>query len=218
MSHWGTQTGYPGLRVEIAGPDAAMQGDRDYLVLGNANDQPAFGPLENSLPVTFDTNGFQVKDTPGYRGLLEALWRRLTGAAREGRVPSTADGLPDLMMEGIESPFFHGRSIVVMSLRNDDAVDNFADVFLERSQSSDIAHTVSLLRNGNFSSYAIDTPTYHVGSIAPYSMMRVWFAENFWILLLVLFGFSLVLAKYAKDYLALLTAQRLQLDPAQQTS
>ncbi len=218
MSHWGTQTGYPGLRVEIAGPDVAMQSDRDYLVLGSANDQPAFGPLKSSLPVTFDTNGFQVKDTPGYRVLLEAFWRRLTGAATDGRVPSTADGLPDLMMEGIESPSFHGRSIVVMSLRNDDAVDNFADVFLDRSQSSDIAHTVSLLRNGRFSSYAMDTPAYHVGNIAPYALMRVWLAEHFWILLLVLFGFSQVLARYARDYLALLTAQRLQLDPAQQTS
>jgi cellulose synthase (UDP-forming) len=216
MSHWGTQTGYPGLRVEIAGPDAVMRGDRDYLVLGNANDQPAFGPLENSLPVTFDANGLQVKGTPGYRVVLEKYWRLLTGATTEGHVPSSADGLPDLMMEGIESPFFRGRSIVVMSLRNDDAVDNFADVFLDRSQSSDIAHTVSLLRDGKFSSYAMDTPAYHVGNIAPYSLMRVWLAEHYWILLLVLFGFSLVLARYARDYLALLTADRLQADPAQQ--
>jgi len=216
MSHWGAQTGYPGLRVQIAGPDAAMRGDSDYLVLGNLNDQPAFGPLESSLPVTFDANGLQVKSTPGYRAVFDKYWRLLTGASTEGQVPSGVDGLPDLMVEGIESPIFRGRSIVVMSLRNDDAVDNFADVFLERSQSSDIAHTVSLLRNGKFSSYAMDTPTYHVGNIAPYAMMRVWLAENFWILLLVLFGFSLVLARYARDYLALLTAQRLQVDPAQQ--
>jgi cellulose synthase (UDP-forming) len=217
MSHWGAQTGYPGLRVQIAGPDAAMRGDSDYLVLGNVNDQPAFGPLESSLPVTFDANGLQVKSAPGYRAVFEKYWRLLTGASTEGQVPSNVDGLPDLMVEGIESPIFRGRSIVVMSLRNDDAVDNFADVFLERSQSSDIAQTVSVLRGGKFSSYAMDTPTYHVGNIAPYTMMRVWLAENFWILLLVVFGFSLVLARYARDYLALLTTQRLQVDPAQQS-
>jgi len=217
MSHWGTQTGYPGLRVEIAGPDAAMRNDSDYLVLGNTNDQPAFGQLDRSLPVMFDATGLEVKEIPGYRGQFEKYWRRLTGASAEGQVPSSANGLPDLVIEGIESPSFPGRSIIVMSLRNDDAVDNFTDAFLERSQSSDIAQTVSLLRNGKFSSYAMDTPAYHVGNISAYSLMRVWLAENFWILLLVLFGFSLVLARYARDYLALLTADRLQADPAQQT-
>ncbi len=34
MSHCGMQTGYPVLRVEIAGPDAVMRGDHDYLILG----------------------------------------------------------------------------------------------------------------------------------------------------------------------------------------
>jgi cellulose synthase (UDP-forming) len=213
LSHWGTQTGYPALRIEVAGPDAVMSGDRDYLILGNAGDQPAFAPLESALPVTFDANGIHVKQTFRYLDTLKAYWQKLRGGASEEDVPANADGMPELMIEGIESPFFHGRSVVVMSLRNDDAVDDFADVFFERSQSSDIAQTVSLLRNGKFSSYAMDTSIYHVGDIATYPLMRLWFVEHFYILLLVVLVLSLVLARYARDYLALLTTARLQVDP-----
>jgi cellulose synthase (UDP-forming) len=215
MCHWGTQTGYPALRVEIAGPDAVMSGDRDYLLLGNPADQPAFASLEGSLPVTFDGNGVHVKEASGYLKYVDVLkgyWRKVRGVFYEQPMPSNADGMPEMMIEGIESPYFHGRSIVVMSLRNDDAVDDFADVFLERSQSSDIAQTVSLLRNGKFSSYAMESPEYHVGNIAKYPLMRVWLTEHFWVLLLVVCLLSLALATYARDYLALLAEQRLQVD------
>jgi cellulose synthase (UDP-forming) len=212
MSHWGTQTGYPALRVEVAGPDAVMRGDRDYLVLGNAADQPAFAPLEGALPLTFDSNGVHVRQTSSLLDRLAGYWRKLTGAASEDRVPSNADGAPEMMIEGMESPFFRGRSIVVMALGSDDAVDDFADVFMERSQSSDISQTVSLLRNGKFTSYALETPEYHVGNISSYPLMRIWFAEHFGVLLLAVFLFSLVLATYARDFLVLQTASRLQVD------
>jgi cellulose synthase (UDP-forming) len=119
-----------------------------------------------------------------------------------------------MLIEGIESPFFPGRSIVVMSLRNDAAVEDFADTFLDRSQSSDISQTVSMLRNGKFTSYDMETPIYHVGNIAPYPLMRIWFAENFLLLLLIVMFPSLALAKYARDYLALLTEARLSVDPS----
>ena len=89
-----------------------------------------------------------------------------------------------------------------------------ADVFLDRSQSSDISQTVSMLRNGRFTSYDMETPVYHVGNIAPYPLMRIWFAENFVLLLVIVMLLSLALAKYARDYLTLLTAARLTVDPS----
>jgi hypothetical protein len=44
--------------------------------------------------------------------------------------------------------------------------------------------------------------------------MRIWFAENFVLLLVIVMFLSLALAKYARDYLALLTAARLRVDPS----
>jgi len=123
--------------------------------------------------------------------------------------PSNDGGVPDMLIQGIESPFFAGRSIVTVAMHGDSAVDEFAPVFFERSQSSDIAHSVSLLRSGRFTSYEVPTAEYHVGYIAPYPLMRLWFAENFWILFSAVSVLSLVLAVYARDYLALLATARL---------
>ncbi|WP_245818098.1 UDP-forming cellulose synthase catalytic subunit [Granulicella rosea] len=210
MSHCGAQTGYPALRVEVAGPDAVMRSGRDYLILGGTSDQPAFNAIENVLPVTYDANGVHVQQTTGTLQTLRAYWQRLIGNDSANHRPSNIGGIPDLVLEGIQSPFSAGNSIVVVAMRNDEAADRFADVFLERSQSSDISQSVSLLRDGRFSSYTMDTPVYHVGDIAAYPLLRIWLAEHVWLLLFVVGAFSLVLATYIRDYLALLAEERLR--------
>ena len=218
MSHCGTQTGYPALRVEIAGPDAVMRPDRDYLVLGGVSDQPAFASLDAALPATLDLSGVHVKPVASYFAgryltALQGFWTKLTGVLTVNPVPSNDGGAPDLMIEGIESPYTAGRSVVVVALHGDDAVDRFADIFLERSQSSDISQSLSLLRAGQFSSYTMETHPYHVGDIARYPLLRLWLTEHFWLLFTVVTILSLVLARYARDYLNLLAKERLQADP-----
>jgi len=213
MSHCGTQTGYPALRLEVSGPGVVMQSDRDYLVLGGASDQPVFGSLGSRLPAMLGPEGIQVKPQSEYLSALVALRDRvlgLFGPQFQGTPePSNEDGVPDMLIEGIESPFFGGRSIVTIALRDDAVVDEFAQAFFERSQSSDIAHSVSLLRNGKFSSFELQTDKYHVGYIAAYPLMRLWLAENFWILFATVTFLSLVLATYLRDYLAMLSEARL---------
>jgi len=217
MSHCGMQTGYPALRVDVAGPDAVMRGDHDYLILGGTDDQPAFATIDSALPVSLDASGVHVKEQGSYLSYLswlDRLWSKYVPNAEQESRPSNMGGAPDLMMEGIESPFYAGRSIVVVSLRNDDAVEKFADVFLARSQSSDISHSVSLLRNRQFTSYAMQEATYHVGYISKYSLMRLWMAEHFWVLLCVVILLNLVIAAWIRDYLAWLAASRLRVDGA----
>jgi cellulose synthase (UDP-forming) len=214
MSHCGTQTGYPVLRVEISGPEAVMRGDRDYLVLGSVSDQPALGALDAHFPVVLASDGVHVKDRSGYLAAFRSFRNRLLGTFwpryRTSPDPSNDDVAPDLLIEGIESPFFAGRSIVAVTMQNDAAVEQFAPAFFERSQSSDIAHSVSLLRNGRFTSYDMPTGEYHVGYIAPYPLMRLWLAENFWVLFTAVTLLSLLLAIYARDYLELLARARLE--------
>jgi cellulose synthase (UDP-forming) len=210
MSHFGSQTGYPCLRVEIAGPDAVMRGDKDYLILGNINDQPAFDSLASFLPVTFDASGVHVKATTGRFDKLESLWRSLLGEPEEDNRPENGASLPELMIEGIENPNFAGRSVVVLELKDDAEVERFTDRFLERSQSSDISQSVSIFRNKTFTSYGLAASTYHIGNISEYAQMRIWLTQHSLLLLLVGIGFCFVLAGWISDYLKALAARRLQ--------
>ena len=211
LGHCGRQTGYPSLRVEIAGPDVVMSADRDYLILGKAADQPAFSVLSSRLPATLDADGLHVKDHAQYYSQFVRSGRRMMGLSADAIDPS--DVRTAMLIEGIQSPFSPDRSIVTMSLSDDAAVDQFAEAFLDRSQSSDISKNVSVLQNGHFMSYALDTPAYHVGTISPYRLMRIWFTEHFWVLLGIVSLLSLVLAAYVRDYLALLTKERLRVSP-----
>ena len=190
-----------------------MRRDRDYLILGGTSDQPALDALASYLPVTLSEDGVKTSTRPGFLASIKTMRDQLLAGKWRLSTPqqlSNDDGIPDLLIEGIESPFYSGRSIVTIAIRSDSAVDEFASVFSERSQSSDISHSVSLMRNGTFTSYDIPTAEYHVGSIAPYPLMRLWLAENFWILYAAMILLSLLLAVYARDYLALLAAARLQ--------
>jgi len=211
MSHCGMQTGYPALRVQVAGPDVAMNGDQDYLILGGPTDQPAFTSLNPRLPVTLDTDGVHVKEQSSYLSKFTQLWLKWTRRGNQNNEPTNTSGAPDLMIEGIESPYA-GRSIVLMELRNDAAVDEFANVFLERSQSSDISQSVSLLHNGKFTSYALQSSTYHVGYISAYSLMRLWMAEHFWALLLIVTILGLIMARWIGEYISWRAANRLRVD------
>lgn len=165
------------------------------------------------MPLTMDASGVHGKDVSQYRAMAQNAWQRLLNGSMKLEMPNNDDGAPQMMIEGIESPQFPGRSIVMMAMRNDNAADEFADVFLERSQSSDIAHTVSLLQRGAFRSYEMRTAVYHVGDIGPYALMRLWLVEHFWLLMTVVFLLSMLLARYGRDYLRLLSAERLQTDP-----
>ncbi len=210
MSHCGTQTGYPALRVQVAGPDVAMRRDRDYLILDGVSDQPALSALKAFLPVTLDNNGVHLRQAASLASQVREYWRKLNGDFAQRPQPSNQGGRPDLILEGVQSPISPGRSVVLISLRNEDALTTFAEAFLDRSQSSDISQTVSMFRDGRFTSYAVDTSFYHVGSISTYALMRIWFAQYFWILLGFVSFSSLLLATYVRDHINLLTEERLQ--------
>ena len=107
MGHFSRQTGFPALRVTVAGPEAAQQGARsDFLIVGTGDDQPAFEKLASHLPVTLHSG-----QSPGARhaGLLypvlhHAWWKLETNEHTESG-DLIAGGVPDAVMEGIESPF-----------------------------------------------------------------------------------------------------------------
>ena len=217
MSHFGAQTAYPSLRVTVAGPSTVISPGRDYLILGTIANQPAFDALSAVLPVTFDVSGIHAKPVREFRAraasLEGAAWRWAQSLlGRQGRVtPSPAEGgMPDALVEEIESPASQDRSIVLVDLKQDDSAAAFASALVARSQSTDMIGPVSLLRNSRFRSYSLDEPTYHVGDISWYATMRIYLTQHFLLLLLTVTALSLLAAFYAYEWMAWHARERLK--------
>jgi cellulose synthase (UDP-forming) len=218
MSHFGTQTGYPALRVTVAGPNAVISKTYDYLILGTIADQPAFNSLQSLLPVTLDANGLHVKEGQSYLPFLSSIevaasrwWSRLLGSPATASLPSNAGGVPDSLIEEIQSPASPDRSFVLIMLKQNSSADGFTGVFIDRSQSRDISGSVSLLQNSKFSSYLTDGKTYHVGNISHFALMRIYLTQYFVLLLLLVTAFSFVVASWVHGWLSLKTHERLKL-------
>ena len=180
------------------------------LRIHRSRSRPRFSTLEESLPVTFDSDGIHLKPERSYfSGLKHALWLMLNHRQGEQQ-PSNDDIVPSAIIEGIESPYQPGRSIVLVALRDDRSEDEFTTAFFERSQSSDIAHSVSLLRGTQFTSYAVGTSDYRIGNISKYAEIRIWLAGYFWLMLPAVSLSSLILGKWMHEYLLRRAAVRLR--------
>ncbi|WP_263358881.1 UDP-forming cellulose synthase catalytic subunit [Acidicapsa ligni] len=201
MSHCGTQTGYPALRVKVAGPQDEIDKDYDYLVLGTVGNQPAFAALQGKLPVSFDTDGVHVKQIDTTAIKLHREWQRIFHLDEKNKAPNNDDGVPDAVVQGIESPYAAGHSMIVIALRDDSSEEGFVTALLKRSQSSDMSHTVSMLTGTRFVSYAVATPGYHIGDISAYTEMRIWLTKYFWLLVVIVTLCSLILARWTNEYL-----------------
>jgi len=218
MGHFSEQTGYPALRISVAGPNTVISPGRDYLILGTIADQPAFNSLAAELPVTLDSSGVHSKPLQGFASYVSSaraaalpILSRFFGEIAPERLPSNEGGVSDALLEEIQSPSSVDRSIVVIALRQEAAASSFSRVLLDRSQSGDISGSVSLLRNGVFDSYRIEGQSYHVGIISWYAMMRIWLSQYFLLLLVVVTALSFLLAYWIRGWLNRRAAMRLEL-------
>jgi cellulose synthase (UDP-forming) len=211
MGHFGAQTGYPTLRVTVTGPDGILaHDDRDYLVLGSVQDQPAIGKLNGAMPVSVDMSGVRVKDTEGFFTSFPNAWWKIRPDRKEDGTLATLGTSPDSIIEGIENPWAPGRSIVVIALKNSATGTQFADAFLHWSQSSDISNSVSVLHGNNFSSYQLGNNVYHVGNIPWWTALRLWFMQYPLVVVLLILLISFLLASWARLWLRRRARVRLQ--------
>jgi cellulose synthase (UDP-forming) len=183
MGHFGAQTGYPALNLTVTNA-AGMSSDsaKDYLVLGTVDDQPALRTLDPSLPVGVDTTGLHLRDM---HGLFDRFaWWHPHASDRAGQL-STTGGLPDALLEAVEWPRGSGHSTVLVLLRDQAAIPGFLTAFLDASQSSDIAQSVSVLHDTHFSSYRIGTAAYRAGDISAYTRVTLLFQQFPWLIAVV---------------------------------
>ena len=212
MGHFGAQTGYPVTNVSVAGPDGLKSdGQRDYLVLGTVEDQPALNALSGRLPVQIQNNGLSVQDTQGFFATLRNAWWKVRSSdhVQTGQL-ETSGGLPDAMIEGLEWPQRSGRSLVVVALRDRAVIPTFLTTFLRVAQSSDIGQSVSVLHGTQFTSYRIGNDNYHVGSLGIWTNLKLFFASYPWAVVFVVFLASIMLAALLRVWLRRRARLRLQ--------
>jgi cellulose synthase catalytic subunit (UDP-forming) len=214
MGHFGSCSGYPVLGISVANSDSlADDGARDYLVLGSLEDQPAISRLNPSLPVSIDGSGLHIQDTRGFFAPLQHAWWKVRSFDRvQSSELETAGGLPDALIEGIEWPRRSNRSVIVILLRNKDAVPGLISAFLKSSQTSDIAQSVSAFDGARFRSYRIGDDTYRVGTPPWWLRFGMFFADYPWLLVLVMFGVSVIMAAILRSNLRRKARMRLQGD------
>ena len=214
MGHFGSCTGHPVLGVSVANSDSMVDdGARDYLILGSLDDQPAISRLNPSLPVSIDGSGLHIQDTKGFFAPLQHAWWKVRSFDRvQSSELETAGGLPDALIEAIEWPRRSNRSVVVILLRNKDAVPSLISAFLKTSQTSDIGQSVSAFDGSRFRSYRIGDDTYRVGSPPWWVRSGMFFADYPWLLVLVMFCVSVLMAVILRSNLRRKARMRLQGD------
>ncbi len=208
LAYFGEQTGYPALRVRVSDP-ASFGEDTNYLVIGTADDQQAHGQLNRKLPVAVSDSGFQVTAKDSVFSTAEHLWWQVAemrpkwwgdlgaSSSRAALVASLAQN-PGALIQEIQSPWANDRSIVSITLRDDDAAPDFVSSFLDASDSGDISQSVSVQHGGDFSSYRMGDQFYHAGQLPWWAMIRYRLREFPWLIVVLTFILGLFVVPWAR--------------------
>jgi cellulose synthase (UDP-forming) len=214
MGHFSRQTGFPALRVTVAGPDALKQGaNTDFLIIGTGDDQPGFDKLNNNLPVALRSGQVQVRDTQGFFTPLHRAWWKLRSDEHTESGNLTAAGTPDAVIEGIKSPygFASNRSIVAIHLKDANTYEAFMATFITVQQASDISGSVSVLHGTQFQSFRIGSEVYHVGTLPWWTRLTLWFMEVPWLVAIVVVVLTFLLAIWTRQWLRRKARARLRM-------
>jgi len=216
MGHFGRQTGFPALRVTVAGPDALQDGAAaDFLVIGTGDDQPAFEKLSANLPVTLHGGALQVRDTQGFFApvLRQSWWKTQSSDEHAASGELTAGGTPDALIEGLRSPFDSAgnRSIVAIHLKDPSVLEPFLTTLLNVQQSSAVSGSVAILRGTEFQSFRIGTDVYHVGVLQWWMQAELWFMQYPYMIAVVIFALTFLLAVWARMWLRRKARARLKM-------
>jgi cellulose synthase (UDP-forming) len=212
MGHFGAQTGYPVLRVMLTGADAMHAGaNADFLVIGTGKDNPAIGKLSATMPVTIEEGGLKVRDTAGFFAPLHNAWWKI-GSNQDlaGGELSTA-GMPDGLIEEMESPYSRHRTIVLVDAKDGSSVDPMMAGFLKVSQSGTITGSVAVVHGSEYQAYRIGTGIYHVGTLSSWTALGLWFMQVPWIIDLAVLAFSFFFAVTIRTWLRHRARRRLQI-------
>ncbi len=212
MGHFGAETGYPAIRITVAGPDALRAGaDEDFLVITTGQSNGEMGKLAAGMPVTFGENTLRVQDTRGFFAALHHAWWKIPSNEELSSGVIGTTGVPDALIEEIESPYASGRTVVLIDMKSAANFEPMAKAFLESSQSSAVSGTVALLEGTRFESYRIGNNVYHVGVLPWWTGLGLWFSQNPALVDLGVLAIGFVFAIWIRGWLRGRARRRLQL-------
>jgi cellulose synthase (UDP-forming) len=151
-----------------------------------------------------------VQDTRGFFSTFHNAWWKIrtSDVLPSGEIGTV--GVPDGLIEEIESPYASGRTIVLINMKNAATFEPMTKAFLEASQSSAVSGTVALLEGTRFESYRIGNNVYHVGVLPWWTALGLWFMQVPWMVDLVVLAISFVFAIWIRGWLRAKARRRLQ--------
>ena len=156
-------------------------------------------------------DGFSIQNTGGFFSTVEGAWWQIAqmrpnwwrwdqSKERNGLLGDIGQ-FPDALLQGVESPWSSGRSIVTITLRNNDAVAPFVAAFWKSSMSGDISQSVSVLHGSDFTSYRLGEKFYYVGNLPWWTHMRYWLRTFPWLIVLLTFVLGVFVVPWTKMWL-----------------
>jgi cellulose synthase (UDP-forming) len=183
-------------------------------VLGTGDDQPVFTMLADSLPVSVRSGQIQIHDTQGlFAPILHHAWWKMSANEHTESGDLSASGVPDAVIQGIESPYTPkgNRSIVAIYLRDANGFEPFMDTFLKVQQASEISGSVAVLNGSQFQSFRLGSSIYHVGEVPWWTRLQLWLMQVPWLAAVIVIVLALLLAVWTRQWLRIKARSRLKM-------
>ncbi len=188
LAFFGSQTGYPALRVRV-GALGSQGGASDYLVIGTVQD--------SSLLSGEHLWGHLAERRSAWRRVLAALLGETGDAGASSNV--TAANLtrpPQAVIQEVRSPWAKDRTIVSLVLRDGHGAPALESAFPDAAGGGGLAESVSVLRSGRFDSYSVGERTYTVGHMEWWEIVRFRLRQFPWLIVLLNFVLGLFLVPW----------------------
>ena len=91
--------------------------------------------------------------------------------------------------------------MVILTVKDRDAILHFSDGFWKSSISGDISDSVSVLHGTSFSSFRMQDSYYYVGHLAPWALVRFWLRQFPWSIAILTFVLGLFVVPWTKGRL-----------------
>ncbi|XAH23246.1 cellulose biosynthesis cyclic di-GMP-binding regulatory protein BcsB [Xylophilus sp. GW821-FHT01B05] len=210
MGLMGRSSGYPATGVLVT-PASLVEkvSGKDLLVISSGADQPLLQRWERDLPaaVTPTARRFPLSDL-AYRVL--GWWdgrQQEQPVDRREELSYTGSG-PQAVISGFESPLSGGRSVVMVSADQPEALDGAVNALLDQDLLKHVHGSAVVVRGQQVSSL-VSEQTYHVGRLDPLTWIQ-WFLSRH-PLVLVVVGLVAAALLAVVMYLALRARARLRL-------
>ena len=187
--------GVPATGLAVVRPAQLQQvANRDLIVLGTLQRQPALGTLLHEAPLRIDEAGRLTMSLPDRtEGFARWIWdgpppeERIRAAAL---LASPAEGLG--FVAGAQSPLQAGRSVVAIAAPTPAAVEAVAEALRDPTRIPRVQGDLVLLTPDGIESFRT-APSYGVGSLPFWLWPNYYLGAQPWVLLLMMIGASVLI-------------------------